>query len=353
MIDQILPSPLQLFVTWNQNIYTEAELINILKAGAVGFRLVTKGFTPDKLRQTAERLVHIGQSARTDFQLIIDLPGQKPRLIRDIPKIELKRKDQVSLLFTSEGKNVLKNEFPTEYLEQYIDQIKLGHRVLIADGTVILQVEKKFLDRLVCSVIKGAEVTGGRSMNLPDSNLKYVPFSPKDVESLSVLRGIDISSICISMVNNANDVREIRELMKSLNMRVPIISKIETKQGLKNFPEIASCSDSIMIGRGDMSMELPIASLGVLQNYIISSATAFNSDIIMATGILSSIQKNEQPSIAEVVDVTSLFENGIRKYLLGDFVTRQREGIIWMNQIYSEWLKFKLGVSATVDDILN
>lgn len=336
---------IECIVTWHSGIGTEENLVTTINNGATGARLIAKGFTPETLRKVASELSHAGKTIKSNFHLMIDLPGCKPRLER-IPTVKFSKGDLITLL--AEGAPQEDDtSLPTEFLNPYLKKIKKGHKIKMIDGTVSFEVEEIYLDKVVCRVLNDCVLTEGRSINLPDSNVVYESFSESDRLSLNALTDVEFDSVGLSMVGSADEVSRVKEYLKKLKIHVPIISKIETRQGITNLEEIASVSDAIMVARGDMSIELPLEMVGVLQMHIIEISKSLGKDIILATGILSSASDAGFPTIAEVSDLTSFFPLGIRKFLLGG-ERHQEHSAKWLKKVYSEWKKRKdrVGVGA-------
>lgn len=332
-------SDIDIYVTWSSILGVGKKFINLINEGTTGVRLITKGFEPEILKSTVDQIATIGKSLKQGFQLMIDLPGLKPFLSRTINSISLKAGDRIEL--SCDKKVTRDNILPTEYLDLYLKKILVGHKILVADGAAILEVENINPNGVQCLVLKGCILTGGRSINLPDSNVDYKSFTKKDMTNLEILKGANIDSISISFVDNAKKVRTVRDYARKLGMNYPIISKIESEQGITNLEEIVKESDEIMIARGDLGIELPIERLGFLQNYILNIGKSFDKSVILATGILSSLTNSNSPSIAEVSDLTSMFQAGIRKFLLGDIIAVQNPilAVMWLKRIYFEWQK--------------
>ena len=79
-----------------------------------------------------------------------------------------------------------------------------------------------------------------------------------DVDKADIVFGCKtgFDFIAASFVRNAQDVRDIRDLIAN-NGKMKIIAKIENRQGIDNLDEILELADGIMVARGDMGVEIP------------------------------------------------------------------------------------------------
>src|SRR5690606_7842428 len=117
--------------------------------------------------------------------------------------------------------------------------------------------------------------------------------------------GVDY--VAISFVQSGADVKKVKEI---INGRAKVISKIETAQGLKNIDDIIRESDSIMVARGDLGVEIPMERLPFVQKNLIRHAHWYNKGAIVATQMLLSMVQNKKPTRAEVSDVANAILDG-------------------------------------------
>ena len=141
-----------------------------------------------------------------------------------------------------------------------------GDTLLFDDGLIeveVLSIEGK---KVSCKVISGGKLSNRKGVNIPGKKLKLPTMTEKDKEDIvnGVKAGFDY--IAASFIRSAKDVNEIRALLKENGGEaIKIISKIENQEGVDNFDEILEASDGIMVARGDLSVEIPMARVPAIQ----------------------------------------------------------------------------------------
>ena len=313
---------IQVIVTWSNALGTGDRLRRMVRSGCSGVRLIAKGFSHGELLRTLEAICTTAKAERPDLQVWLDLPGSKARLGRGMQPRHLREGEHVSLWLSHEVPPDC-DALPTEFLSQHITHVRPGHRVLVADGTISLDVVDVQPTYATCALrTPDATLTPGRSMNLPDSRVHYHALTTQDRAALAACRHASVDSLCLSMVSGPTDVVEARQLLGSHNMACEIVAKIECRAGIDHLPAIASDADCLMIARGDLSIEEPLEMLGVHQARILECAGRRRADTtIAATGLVSSLSTQGAPAIAEVSDVAWLAATGVRRFLIGDSVS--------------------------------
>jgi pyruvate kinase len=110
----------------------------------------------------------------------------------------------------------------------------------------------------------------------------------------------------MSFVKTAKDLSALRQAMKKLaGKTVPIVSKIETPEAVKNIDEIIKISDVVMVARGDLALNIPQGKEAVAQKQIVTKCVASGTPVIMATQMLDSMIHNPRPTRAEISDVAN------------------------------------------------
>jgi pyruvate kinase len=131
----------------------------------------------------------------------------------------------------------------------------------------------------------------------------------KDDEDLAFGLKQNIDFVDLSFVRSAEDVRALKEkIAKWLpeGAEAPhIIVKIEKHEALQNFDEILAETDGVMVARGDLGIETPVARLPIHQKEIIAKCVVAGKPVITATEMMASMEKNPRPTRAEVSDVAN------------------------------------------------
>ena len=145
--------------------------------------------------------------------------------------------------------------------------------------------------------------------------------SEKDKISLKWAINNNINIISQSYVETSKDILNVREYIKTINGNlkdIKIFSKIETQLALRNYKEIISCSDGIIIARGDLVPECGLITsveeeFDLLRNL---KSSNYNRDIIIATHILDSMKNGFSSTISELESIYTFINSGVTGFLL-------------------------------------
>merc|ERR1719440_1826109 len=191
--------------------------------------------------------------------------------------------------------------------------VKPGNQILMADGSVVLEVKKCNPDEgsIDCTVMNNATIGERKNMNLPGVHVDLPVLGEKDKDDIlnfGIPQGVNY--IAASFVQSGQDVDDIRELLGRRGRHIKIISKIENEAGLKNFDEILAKSDGVMVARGDLGMEIPTEKVFLAQKIMIGKCNLAGKIVVTATQMLESMTGNPRPTRAEASDVANAVLDG-------------------------------------------
>ncbi len=294
-----------------------AILKKLFKAGVNVCRLNFSYGSHDDHRKVIADIRRVSVECGKCVAIMQDLQGPKIRVGKLNHPVELKRGDTVGL----SGRDVHKDEMvlPTTYASIASDT-KPGKTILMADGRIILQVEKvEPRKKLVtCKVLCGGTVLTGKGINLPYTKISLPALTPKDMSDaeFGIAEGVDY--LALSFVRQAKDVTKLRRLIKKKNADIPIVAKLEKPEALDNLDEILDIVDGVMVARGDLADEISFAKVPSAQKRIIKEANRRGLLTIVATEMLSSMIENPLPTRAEVSDVANAVIDGADMVMLSN-----------------------------------
>lgn len=289
-------------------------LKDLVLAGANGVRLnLSHGSREENLR-VVNLAKQIRQELNTPLAIVIDTRGPEIRVGRFLDGKATLKKGQI---FTFTKQNILGNNEIVSVTEPDIFKVlTVGGKVFACDGLITMKILEVSNDKVVAKVTSGGVISDRKSLFFP--NVKYnIPYL-NELDKSDIIWGIeqDVDYFAISFVNDASDVQQVRDLIKKHNGTQAIISKIESKLGIKNMDEIIEASDGIMVARGDLGVELAIEKVPKVQKDLIAHTLAKGKFVITATEMLESMTYNIRPTRAEVSDVANAVLDGSSAIML-------------------------------------
>ncbi|MBU2552417.1 MAG: pyruvate kinase [Proteobacteria bacterium] len=265
--------------------------------------------------ETIRRLRQVSSELGREIGILQDLGG---------PKIRLGRIDEPERLLTAGGTVSLvpadhapAPDLPVNY-DRLVDDVEIGHRILLADGQVELEVRGKEAGRLLCNILVGGTVSSHKGVNLPSSELSIPAMTDKDRLDLEFGLSQGVDFVALSFVRHENDLAPLRKMVSTIDRPPLLIAKIEKPQALDRLKEILGVVEGVMVARGDLGVEMPLAEVPLIQKRVIKEARRAGRAVITATQMLRSMMNSPHPSRAEVTDVANAVLDGTDAVMLSD-----------------------------------
>ena len=196
-------------------------------------------------------------------------------------------------------------------------EMSVGDKILVNNGLLVFRVERTTEREVICTVEEGGVISNRKSMSFPGKVLKQVFLS--DYDKSDILFGIeqDVDFIACSFVSCRQDMLDIKNFLEENGgSRIGLIAKIENRAGIDNIEEICEECTGIMIGRGDLGVEVPFAELPAIQKHLITKCRMLGKRVITATEMLESMINNPRPTRAEISDVANAVFDGTSAIML-------------------------------------
>lgn len=196
--------------------------------------------------------------------------------------------------------------------------LSVGDRILLNNGLLEFVVDELTETDVICTVTIGGELTSRKSMSFPGKVLKQPFLSEQDKSDL--LFGIknDVDFIACSFVSCKQDLLDIKNFLAEHGglHNAELIAKIENRSGVDNIEDICTECDGIMIGRGDLGVEIPFEELPGIQKQLITKCRLLGERVITATEMLESMIHKPRPTRAEISDVANAVYEGTSAIML-------------------------------------
>ena len=297
---------------------TVERLAEMIRAGMNVARLNLSHGTLPEHKETISLLREASKQVQTSIAIMIDTRGIEIRtgLIK-AGTVELLSESSFTL-HTDEREGDADGVGVT--YRKLSEEVSAGTPILLDDGAIELEVTQVADNEIRCKVIHGGWLGNSKSVNLPETRLALSAVSPENrqdvVRELGFAAENDVDYIAASFIQSADDIYKMREILIENDVNIPIIAKIENKAGVENLEEIVSAADGIMVARGDMGVELPLADVPATQKSIIRTTVSNGKPVITATQMLASMERNPKPTRAEASDVANAILDGTSAVML-------------------------------------
>ncbi|MGD8413157.1 MAG: pyruvate kinase [Candidatus Latescibacterota bacterium] len=257
-------------------------------------------------REAKKRGIHV--------PIMMDLAGPKMR-IGALPdgQVSLSAGEKFTL---TAGENAAGDRIVSVNYAPLLDDLERGDRVLMGDGEIELRVEAKRGDDVVCDVVVGGVLKSHKGINAPGVRLREEVPTVKDLDNVRFGLDVGVDWFALSFVRFPREVERLREFLNDHDTDVPIVVKLEKKESLQNIDEILEVAGAVMVARGDLGLEIPIAEVPLVQKDIISKAVAAGRPVITATQMLESMIERPRPTRAEAADVANAIFDGTDAVML-------------------------------------
>jgi pyruvate kinase len=313
---------------------TPEQLARLADAGVDVFRINMAHGNREEHQQMVDFIRAIEKDCGSPIGILIDLAGPKIRL-GDLAEDPLNCQLGAEYRFVRNGQASEAGDLETNY-PRLVDELAVGDRVMLADGTVGMEVIECETDRVVARVFEAGPIRSRQGVNLPGVMLSMSAITDQDRENAAWAAASGVDFVGLSFVRGPDEVYELKELISAHESRAMVIAKIEKREALENLDQIVLAADGIMVARGDLGVEIDFAETPMAQKRIISTCQRYSCPVIVATQMLDSMHHSTRPTRAEVTDVANAILDGADACMLsgetaiGEFPV---ESVAVMNRI--------------------
>ena len=293
----------------------EETLTGMCLAGMNVARLNFSHGTHEDHKRNIELIKKVREKLGLPIAILLDTKGPEYRIGTFAEgKVTLNEGDEFT--FTSE--NVIGDcHVVSVNYKNLPDEMNVGDTILLNNGLMSFKVCSVDGCRINCCVVDGGVLSNRKSMSFPDKVLKQTYLS--DYDKSDLLFGIenDVDFIACSFVSCKQDLIDVKNFLRAHGGdKMDIIAKIENRAGVDNIKDICLECDGIMIGRGDMGVEIPFEELPAIQKHLITTCRMLGKRVITATEMLESMIHNPRPTRAEISDVANAVYDGTSAIML-------------------------------------
>jgi pyruvate kinase len=200
--------------------------------------------------------------------------------------------------------------------DRFVDEVQVGHRVLVEDGLLRFVVTEKLDDEVHCRCLVGGVLYSRKGVNLPDTSLSISALTDHDHRCIEWAIEHKLDYLALSFVRRATEMKQIHDRLRQVGSPIQLIAKIEQREAIQHLNEIIAEADGIMVARGDLGVEMDLAKVPIIQKEIIRRCRAAMKPVIVATQMLQSMVESASPTRAEVSDVANAIYDGTDAVML-------------------------------------
>jgi len=198
------------------------------------------------------------------------------------------------------------------YPETVHEQIRTNDILNVGFHNLKLKVIKK-TDKILCKVLSSGKLENNKGVHIENRQIRLNYLTKKDLGAIRIGEKFGIKNYALSFTNSPKDIIKFNNLLKNKNK----IFKIETLRAIKNFKAILKKGTNFLIDRGDLSKDVKIENIPIVQRRLFKLKKNFrNKKIFVATNLLESMLESSYPNRGEANDVYNSLEMGAEGLVL-------------------------------------
>ncbi|MDQ3008585.1 MAG: pyruvate kinase [bacterium] len=297
---------------------TVETLQEMIVAGMNVARFNTKHSDPVWHKERIARVHQAAKQAGTTVAVLLDLQGPEIRALTPGERtFSIEAGDEIIVTATELPGDMPQLIVPAEV----VNGLQVGSLFSLADGACEFKIVRVENGTAIGQADYSCEVKHRKTMNTPGLVLDMPSLTERDIQYLD---GVDLSQVDfvgLSFVRSVADIEHFRAALQERGSNAAIVAKIENQVALDNLDSIIGASDAVMIGRGDLGVEVPYEELTYWQIVIIEKCRFASKPVITATEMVKSMLTNPRPTRAEISDVGHSVFDGTDAVMLSDETT--------------------------------
>lgn len=298
-----------------------ATMKSMVQGGVRIFRLNFSHADAASFAPTVKMIREIENELDIPLTAMGDLCGPKIR-IGEIPgsPLEIHKKGIVCLGLSEFRDKAQEYPFLPLNFPELLHGLDVGMPVSLSDGLLTFTITR-VIERDKCFLLEahnGGLLTSNKGICFPGKEHAISAITDKDRKDLDEGLEIGLDAVAVSFVQTKADIVDAKSLIARHGTWIPVVAKLERKNAIDNLESIVGLADVIMVARGDLGLECPLAALPVIQNKIIRACRHAQKASIVATQMLLSMVKNPIPTRAEATDVGNAIMDGADCVMLSE-----------------------------------
>lgn len=289
------------------------DLAALHARGLKAVRLIYKGKSEIAFNQRIQEVQDKIKAEKLNLDVLIDLPGKKP--IAGNLQQGLQVKSGMEYQLVDQGSEWPFPVIPTVnfFDHAHFPALSPGDIISIADDELNLLVKEVKETVVSCEALNAFYLTSNRSMGVKNNPFPVEANSEADVLFVQNLKDVPRNvKLLVSFTKKADDLLKL----KALQPGIEVIPKIETLLDDTALLEILDCCETMMLGRGDLSLVCKSNELFQFQRHVIDVCQKNKKELIIGTGLLTGISDTQPPTISEVMDYGYLRSRGMEAFLI-------------------------------------
>jgi len=200
------------------------------------------------------------------------------------------------------------------YPQEVFEKLKKGDILDVGFEGLKLKVTKKTLTKIHAKCLNTGILENNKGVHIENRNIKLNFITEKDLNAIKIAKKHKIKNFALSFTNSSSDITKFNNLLPKENK----FFKIETKNAIKNLNLLFKKGRNFLIDRGDLSKDIGIKNVPVVQRKIFKIKNKFKNkiNVVIATNFLESMIEKPFPTRAEVNDIYNALEMGANGLVL-------------------------------------